>query len=349
MLSVASQGGLGDPATALLAAGRVDGSVDCVDPATGALRWGITPNTPQDAVQGLHVRFPGSNAAATVVSVSASGAARMHTAGEDGSATELASWTVPATVCCSALDPASDRLAVGSEGAELRVYDLAAPSQPPAYTAKGGKPNKVGLVDRPWNSALAFLPGSAGKKIVIGTGLHKFRLYDESVGKRPQIDIAFGEARITAVAPEADGSRCWVANGIGQLEVYDFRAGKFDGGIKGIAGSLRALALHPDSSSGTAGGTGSTIASAGLDRFLRVHDTTSRRSVGKVYLKTQLTGVAFCPTDASMAPPAPAAAAAAAAEDGRPAQRGDAGQRRGGKRRDEDGAEGGRRPKNVRR
>lgn len=90
------------------------------------------------------------------------------------------------------------------------------------------------------------------------------------------------------------GMRCWVANGLGQVEVYDFRAGRFAGAIKGIAGSVRSLALHPDRP---------VIASVGLDRFLRLHDTGSRRSLGKVYLKTLLTHVDFCPADVSMAAP----------------------------------------------
>ena len=125
-------------------------------------------------------------------------------------------------------------------------------------------------------------------------------MYDTAASKRPQLNVEFGQSRITALAPEVDGNRIWVADATGQIEVYDVRAGRFTGGIKGIAGSVRALAMHPD---------GKAIASVGLDRFLRVHDTSTRQSLGKVYLKTQLTGVGFCPTDASMAAK-PAAAAA---------------------------------------
>lgn len=47
------------------------------------------------------------------------------------------------------------------------------------------------------------------------------------------------------------------------------------------AGSVRALAVHPGRP---------LIASVGLDRFLRVHDTRTRQPVCKVYLKSQLTG-----------------------------------------------------------
>lgn len=301
-LAVSSQGGLNDTATNLAVVGRASGAMECINPSTGSMLWSVPPSsTPKDAIEGLHICYQGPACSSTdpvVISVAASGCARIHSAPQDGSGeAELRhSWSVPATVCCSAFEEATARLAIGSQGAELRIFDAASREQP-IFAAKGGKPNMVGLVDKPWNSAVAFVPGSNGTKVLCGTGYHKFRLYDTTVGKRPQLDVSFGETRITAVAPEADGRRCWVANGLGQIEVYDFRAGKFAGGIKGVSGSVRSLAVLPGSN---------VVASGGLDRFLRLHDTTTRKSLGKVYLKTQITEVAFCPTDESMVP-APAA------------------------------------------
>ena len=73
-------------------------------------------------------------------------------------------------------------------------------------------------MDKPWNTALAFLPDAAraaaassnsgsgsGNVLLVGTGYHKLRLYDVRAGKRPQAELAFGEARITALAPEPYG------------------------------------------------------------------------------------------------------------------------------------------------
>eukprot|EP00877_Chromochloris_zofingiensis_P011656 jgi/Chrzof1/6744/Cz19g07150.t1 len=84
------------------------------------------------------------------------------------------------------------------------------------------------------------------------------------------------------------------------MEVLDLNTRKLQGALKGAGGSIRALALHP---------TKPLIASVGLDRFLRVHDTVTRRQCAKVYLKQQLTGVCWVP------PGVPAAVDAAAAED----------------------------------
>ena len=93
----------------------------------------------------------------------------------------------------------------------------------------------------------------------------------------------------------------WVANAAGQLEALDLAAGKMAGALKGSAGSVRALALHPSEP---------VLASVGLDRFLRVHSTASRKQLAAVYLKQHLTGVAFCRA------PEPPPADVAAAEEG---------------------------------
>lgn len=90
--------------------------------------------------------------------------------------------------------------------------------------------------------------------------------------------------------------RCWAANGLGQVEVLDLQTGKMSGALKGSTGAIRALARHPEEP---------LIASVGLDRYLRIYHTRTRKQLSKVYLKQQLTGVVFGP-----APPVPVAAAA---------------------------------------
>lgn len=133
-----------------------------------------------------------------------------------------------------------------------------------------------------------------GSRLLVGTGYHKVRLYDSEAGKRPQMDLSWREGRVMCMALEPDGQRCWVGNGVGQIEVLDLRTRTFTGAVKGMAGSARALACHP---------TAPVLACVGLDRYLRLHSTETRKQLAKVYLKTLPTGVAFCPTDASMLPP----------------------------------------------
>jgi hypothetical protein len=94
------------------------------------------------------------------------------------------------------------------------------------------------------------------------------------------------------------GNRIWASNGLGQIEVWDLRAGKLQGAIKGTGGSIRAIQLHPQQP---------LLASAGIDRFVRVHSSQTRQQLARVYLKQQLTGLCWLP-------PVPVAAAAAGGE-----------------------------------
>lgn len=156
----------------------------------------------------------------------------------------------PLSLALQAYDPGSSTLAVGCQGAELRLFDAATGQL--SFAAKGGKPSKLGLVDRPWNTALCFLPdaaaaaaasgdgsGSSGHVVLAGTGHHKLRLYDVRAGKRPQADLSFGEARITALAPEADGG--WRAAGQGGQA----RVGRGGGGCSWKVGEHQQSSAAP--------------------------------------------------------------------------------------------------------
>jgi len=200
---------------------------------------------------------------------------------------------------------------VGGDGCNVSVWDLL--SGTAVWKAKGNKPNMVGLVDLPHITALAFLPpdlkpdqaaaargsasvseaaagGDDGKALALtliaGTAKHKLWLYKTAVGRRPQLDIAWGKARVTALSAASPG-RVWAANGTGTMEALDVATQATGHGLRGAGGSVRALAAHPAHPT--------LLASAGLDRFVRVHDTVSRRCLAKVYLKQQLTSVAFVP------------------------------------------------------
>lgn len=78
----------------------------------------------------------------------------------------------------------------------------------------------------------------------------------------------------------------WAANGLGRIECLDLRMNKLHGSLKGPAGAVRTLAMHPELP---------IIASVGLDRFFRVHNVDSKALLCKLYLKQQLTVVAWSP------------------------------------------------------
>ncbi len=54
-------------------------------------------------------------------------------------------------------------MAVGCQGSELNIWDVKTQQQ--TFLAKSAKSNRIGLVDQPWCSAVAFLPGSDNSKV----------------------------------------------------------------------------------------------------------------------------------------------------------------------------------------
>ena len=206
---------------------------------------------------------------------------------------KLGGFSCPPQVTCAAYHAPSGQLAVGCEGAELKVYtlslqdteniDTTAVSGTLTYSAKGGKPDKVGFCDKPWNSAVVFNPlVGDGSQIIVATGHGKLRIYDTKVGRRPQLNIPFKERRITCVSPDRSEQRWWVTDAEGNFQSYDVLLGKFLGGIRGVHGSIRSTDLHP---------AAPLIVSGGLDRYLRVHSTRTRAMVMRLYMTSQLSVV----------------------------------------------------------
>lgn len=69
--------------------------------------------------------------------------------------------------------------------------------------------------------------------------------------------------------------------------MLDVRMRRMMDALKGqIAGSIRSLDMHPEEP---------LLCSAGLDRWVRVHDTKSRKCLSKIYLKSQLTACCWLP------------------------------------------------------
>lgn len=84
------------------------------------------------------------------------------------------------------------------------------------------------------------------------------------------------------------GQRVWAANSTGHMQLLVLKTNKLMDALKGAGGSVRSLALYP--------GPEPLVASVGLDRFLRIHDCSTRTGRARVYLKQQLTSVAWLPT-----------------------------------------------------
>ena len=103
---------------------------------------------------------------------------------------------------------------------------------------------------------------------------------------RPRAHVRVCMPRIQLGLAAVAGTLIWAANGMGRIECLDLRMNKMQGSLKGPAGAVKGLALHPELP---------LMASVGLDRFLRVHNVESKALLCKLYLKQQLTAVAWSP------------------------------------------------------
>jgi len=114
-------------------------------------------------------------------------------------------------VLLQAVDRDQQVVALGGEGCQLSVWDLT--TQVKSWQAKGGKPNRVGLVDKADLTAVAHIEGgssaaaSSHTRWLVGTAAGKLLLYDSAAGRRPQLELQWGAARVTALAAEADGEQ----------------------------------------------------------------------------------------------------------------------------------------------
>ena len=216
--------------------------------------------------------------------------------------TLVAKFTAPPHITALATDPstpASTRIALAFQGSEAAVWCVGARAA--TFEARGPKADSLGLVERPWGTAVAFLPGHGGHLLAVGTVTGRVRLYDPRHGKRPLavVVVAAGAAGHTAVgatpasistlAPDPTHphwGRVWVGDARGLLRCVDLRAKRVEGVLKGPTGAIRAAAVHP---------TQRLVASVGLDGWVRVHHAETRVQLGSAYLKQPLPGVAFCP------------------------------------------------------
>ena len=109
--------------------------------------------------------------------------------------------------------------------------------------------------------------------------------------------------RCTATAPWQRGQKQRICATktftVRSMQALDLRTRRMMDALKGqIAGSVRQMSLQHGTSS---------ICSASLDRWLRVHDTKTRTLLGKVYMKSQLTACCWA-THTPAAQPTPLAA-----------------------------------------
>jgi len=184
----------------------------------------------------------------------------------------------------------SAALVCGGRENDVALYDCAVGSSAKeelqqVWTAQNVSQDKLHLRVPVFVTALAFLrpcssPGAA--LILAGTGHKQVRIYDTLAGRRPVQDLDSSQHspfRATCVTPGPEEHSVFVGDTAGNLLQFDLRTLRRVSSLQGGAGSLRQLSVR-----------GRLLASAGLDRYLRLYDLQqpTPQLLGSAYLKNRL-------------------------------------------------------------
>ena len=172
-------------------------------------------------------------------------------------------------------------VAIGGKEKDLQLWSVA--DRKSVFTARNRPDDKLGLRCPVWISALSFFPGS-DRRIMTATAHRQIRLYDVRAQKRPTHEWVVGERKFTAACILDDDSAV-VGDTVGQVTVFDFKAGRVRCKLKGCAGAITTISPHP---------TEPCVAVSSRDRFMRVFHLEVKQGVknkikAKVYCKQALT------------------------------------------------------------
>ncbi len=121
-----------------------------------------------------------------------------------------------------------------------------------------------------------------------GTAYRHVRMYDMKSSQKPTATLEIGpDFRVSAIQPARGGESdrlLYVSDTTGGITQWDMRTQRRVHTLKGASGSIREMSLSED---------GKHLACVGLDRFLRVYDTTSNKLAHSIYLKNRLNTCVF--------------------------------------------------------
>ena len=184
--------------------------------------------------------------------------------------------------------------AFGGRDNDVKLYDLN--TEKVVWEAKNVPHDSLRMRVPIWISKMAMMRPAidslgGGCHLLTGTGHKHVRLYDTHVKRQPVLSINIGEYRVTSISPRTGGGggggsgsggedyQVYVGDTSGGIHLWDIRANKRIGTLKGCTGSVR------DMSSSS---SGKSLVCTGLDRYVRKFDTSSNKSTGAVYLKNRV-------------------------------------------------------------
>jgi hypothetical protein len=220
------------------------------------------------------------------------------------SMTEVVNFSVKGPVAAVATCNNAGAIFGGKEN-DARYYDLT--TQQELWAAKNVGQDKLHLRVPVWITCTAFrdsftdsyspdgaTPAGGNTTFYTGTAHRHVRMYDMQASRQPVCSFEIGpDYRVSAILPAkgSDSERyLYVADTTGNLTLWDMRTVRRLATLKGAAGSIRQMALSAD---------GRRLACVGLDRFLRVYNTSDNTLSSSVYLKNRLNTCLFLDSGSS--------------------------------------------------
>uniref|UniRef100_A0A914RZV2 WD repeat-containing protein 74 n=1 Tax=Parascaris equorum TaxID=6256 RepID=A0A914RZV2_PAREQ len=160
--------------------------------------------------------------------------------------------------------------ATGGNENPLKVWDIHVGQK--TFTAKNVRPDNLQLRVPVWDTDIRFIPDS--QNIVTTTGRYQIRIYDPRAQRRPVKEMEWPEEPLTAISLCHSPMHIVAGNTRGEMGLFDLRNKMhLVCKLKGIAGSVRGIDAHPSTP---------YVASCSIDRFVRLHDISTKKVVKKV-------------------------------------------------------------------
>lgn len=166
--------------------------------------------------------------------------------------------------------------ATGGNENPLKVWDVHVGQK--TFTAKNVRPDNLQLRVPVWDTDIRFIPDS--QNIVTTTGKCQIRIYDPRAQRRPVKEMEWLEEPLTAMSLCHSPMHIVAGNTRGEIGFFDLRNKMhLVCKLKGFTGSVRGIDAHPSTP---------YVASCSIDRFVRLHDISTKKLVKKVYCKARL-------------------------------------------------------------
>lgn len=184
-------------------------------------------------------------------------------------------WSLDGPISCLASNPfALNQIAAAGRENLLRIFDMSTGET--VWRAKNVKHDKLNMRPAVDPTCIAFVDAH---RLIEGTATRCLRLYDSKLKRMALWNVTTGESVVTCCGVSGE-NLAFVGDGGSALSVFDMCTHMRIGGYKGgCQGSVRGIAVNQSEN---------LLASASMDRYVRVYDITKRTLIQKVYLKQKL-------------------------------------------------------------